>query len=154
MNLKQISDNELIVRLKKLTQTERKITHLVLLHIAEIEDRMIFAELGYDGMFSYLVKEFGYSQGSAYRRLHSARLLRKVPAIAEKLESGSLNLTQLSQVQKAIREEISENKELKKLGNDYVQAKALEVLKKIENQNSFETQKTLAIEFNKLDCGR
>ncbi len=39
MKLKNISNQELMQRLKKLLRTERKITHLVLLHIEEIEER-------------------------------------------------------------------------------------------------------------------
>ena len=149
MELNKLSNNDLILNLEKLVRTERKITHSILLHIAEIEDRMIFAEMGYDGMFTYLTKGLGYSQGAAYRRLHSARLLKQLPEVASKLEKGTLNLTQLSQVQKSIKDQVSGNKELKEQGSKYFQAKALDVLKKIENQNSFETQKTLAVEFNK-----
>ncbi len=134
MELKNISNQELIQRIEKLVRTERKITHLVLLHIAEIEDRKIYADMGYDGMYAYLTRGLGYSEGSAYRRLQSARLLKQLPEVAEKIEDGSLNLTQLSQVQKIVKSES-------------LQA-AQEVLTKIENKNSFETQKVLATEFN------
>ncbi len=133
MELKNISNQELIQRIEKLVHTERKITHLVLLHIAEIEDRKIYADMGYDGMYAYLTRGLGYSEGSAYRRLQSARLLKQLPAVAEKIEDGSLNLTQLTQVQKIVKSES-------------LQA-AQEVLTKIENKNSFETQKVLATEF-------
>ncbi len=134
MELKNISNQELIQRIEKLVRTERKITHLVLLHIAEIEDRKIYADMGYDGMYAYLTRGLGYSEGSAYRRLQSARLLKQLPAVAEKIEDGSLNLTQLTQVQKIVKSE-----SLKV---------AQEVLTKIENKSSFETQKVLATEFN------
>ncbi len=102
MNLKHFSNTELIARLEKLARTERKITHLILWHILEVEERRIYAELGYDGMYSYLTRGLGYSDGSAYRRLQSARLLKHVPHIAEKIEAGSLNLSQLTQVQKSL----------------------------------------------------
>lgn len=134
--LKRLSNKDLIERVEKLVRTERKITHLVLLHISEIESRKIYADLGFDGMYSYLTKGLGYSEGSAYRRLQSARLLARVPEVAEKIESGSLNLTQLTNVQKCIKE------------NGISPERTLEVLGKIENKNSFETQKTLAIEMD------
>lgn len=125
----------------KLARTERKTTHLVLLHIVEIESRRIYAERGYDGMYSYLTKELGYSEGSAYRRLQSARLLKRHPEIASKIEDGSLKLSQLTQVQKCLQAD-------RQKGHPVSEEKALEILRKLENQNSFQTQKTLSLELN------
>ncbi|MFM6927816.1 MAG: HNH endonuclease, partial [Bdellovibrio sp.] len=115
--------------------------HLVLLHIAEIEERKIYADLGFDGMYSYLTRGLGYSEGSAYRRLQSARLLKQVPAVAEKIEEGSLNLSQLTQVQKCLKESTRK-------GETVSVEQTLKVLTKLENKNTFGTQKTLAVEMN------
>lgn len=143
MLLTQLSNQEIISRMEKLVRTERKITHLVLLHIVEIEDRKLYAQLGYDGMYSYLTKGLGYSESSAYRRLQSARLLRKVPEVAVKLEQGKLNLSQLTQVQKSIKEQTqSESQSMTPLAT-------LAVLEKIENKSTFETERVLATEFNR-----
>ncbi|MFM6929350.1 MAG: hypothetical protein ACKOX6_12860 [Bdellovibrio sp.] len=114
---------------------------MVLLHIAEIEERKSYADLGFDGMYSYLTRGLGYSEGSAYRRLQSARLLKQVPAVAQKVEEGSLNLSQLTQVQKCLKESA-------KNGESFSIEQTLEVLAKLENKNSFETQKALAVEMN------
>jgi hypothetical protein len=135
VNLKLLTDDQLTSQMDRLARSERKITHLVLLHINEIEDRGIHLDRGFDGMYSYLTKGLGYSDGSAYRRLQSARLLKQVPSIATQIEDGRLNLSQLTQVQKS-------------LGRHAEPARALEILNKLENKNSFETQKTLAIEMN------
>lgn len=143
MDLKKISDLELTQRLEKLVRTERKITHVILSHINEMENRKLYADLGYDGMFSYLTEHLGYSESSAYRRLQSARLLKQIPIVAEKLESGTVNLSQLTQVQKCIKEEVRTS------GAFLSEAKTLKILEEIENKNSFETQKILATEFNK-----
>lgn len=140
-DLKTFSNDELIFRMEKLVHTERKITHLILVYIVEIEERKIYSEMGYDGMYAYLTRGLGYSEGAAYRRLHSARLLKKVPTVAKKIEDGRLNLTQLTQVQKCIKESIRNGEEI---STD----KTLEVLNKLENKNSFETQKTLSFEMN------
>ncbi len=141
MNLKDFSNVELMTRFEKLVRTERKITHLILWHILEIEERRIYAELGYDGMYSYLTQYLGYSDGSAYRRLQSARLLKQVPEMAEKIEAGILNITQLTQVQKSLQE-------CKKMGEVISSEKTAEILEKILYKNTFETQKILALEFN------
>jgi len=91
MKIKALSNNDLLNQFNKLVRTERKITHLVLLYIAEIETRKIYADLGFDGMYAYLTRGLGYSEGSAYRRLQSARLLKQVPRVAEKVEAQTGN---------------------------------------------------------------
>ncbi|WP_413613084.1 DUF222 domain-containing protein [Bdellovibrio sp. HCB-110] len=142
MSLQNISNSELISRMEKLVRTERKITHLILLHILEIDERKLYAEMGFDSMYAYLTRGLGYSESSAYRRLQSARLLKQVPAVAEKLEEGSLNLSQLTQVQKCLKEQ-SQNS-----GQLLSASATMRVLEKIENKNTFETEKVLAIEFD------
>lgn len=49
-NLKNISNEDLLVKTENLVQTERKIMHLVLTHILEIMDRKLYADLGFDSM--------------------------------------------------------------------------------------------------------
>lgn len=142
MSLLNIGNQELLARLEKLVRTERKITHLILVHILEAEDRKLYAERGFDSMYSYLTKGLGYSEASAYRRLQSARLLKQVPTAAEKIEEGSLNLSQLAQVQKCIREQS------KRTGEVVSKESTIEILGKIQNKNSFETEKVLAQEFD------
>lgn len=141
MLLQNISNDELILRMQKLVRTERKVMHLVLMHIIEIDSRKLYADLGFDGMYSYLTKGLGYSESATYRRLQSARLLKQVPAVAEKIEDGSLNLSQLTQVQKCLKESA-------KNGENISIEQTLSVLTKLQNKNSFETQKTLALEMN------
>ncbi|MFS4458246.1 HNH endonuclease [Bdellovibrio sp. HCB2-146] len=141
MDLSKISNLELLGRLEKLVRTERKITHLILCHINEFESRKLYAEMGFDSVFKYLTQHLGYGEDSAYRRLQAARLLKSVPQAAGKIEDGSLNLTQLTQVQKCIRQE-------SKNGNQIAPAQTLQILEQIQDKSSFETQKVLAVEFN------
>ena len=133
------------IALRKLVRSERKLTHVILIHILEVESRRLYANLGFDGMFSYLTKALGYSESAAYRRLKSARLLKALPAVADKLEAGSLNLSQLTQVQNCLKID----SEKFKANDQATNAKALElILNKIEHKNSFETKKILAFEFD------
>ncbi|MNK07782.1 hypothetical protein D3C87_257010 [compost metagenome] len=103
MNITSLSNSELMARFGKLVQTERKITHLVLECIAEIDTRKIYLERAYPSLYEFLIREFGYSPSSAIRRIESARLLRDIPEVSAKIEAGALNLSQLSKVQQAIR---------------------------------------------------
>jgi 5-methylcytosine-specific restriction endonuclease McrA len=138
MNFSKISNQELQFRLEKLIRIERKTTHLMLWHINEIESRKLFAELGFSSMFEYLTKHFGFGESSAYRRIQSARLLKQIPHLAEKLEEGSLNLTQLTKVQTCLK------KEHQKVDIQMAE----QILEKLENKSSFETEKILAQELN------
>lgn len=121
MKIQFLSNFELLGRFGKLVRTERKITHLVLECIAEIDSRRLYLDKAYPSIYEFLVEEFGYSSSAALRRIESARLLRDVPELAEKIENGAINLSQLSKVQQAVRAvqkledrkvDISEKKEL------------------------------------------
>ena len=103
MNIQFLSNFELLGRFGKLVRTERKITHLILECIAEIDSRRLYLDKAYPSIYEFMVEEFGYSSSAALRRIESARLLRDVPELAEKIESGAINLSQLSKVQQAVR---------------------------------------------------
>ncbi|MBK7961713.1 MAG: hypothetical protein IPK04_11270 [Bdellovibrionales bacterium] len=47
-------------------------------------------------MFDYLVKEIGYTPASAQRRIDAARMMQQVPELGNKIENGTLKLTQVS----------------------------------------------------------
>jgi hypothetical protein len=64
----------------------------------------MFFEFGAASMFEYLTCHAGFSNGSAYRLLDAARLQLQVPELAEKVELGLLNMSQVRMVQEASRE--------------------------------------------------
>lgn len=103
VGVRSLSKEELISQFGKLVQTERKITEQVLEHIVEIDRRKIYLEKAYPSLFEYLVKGYGYSPSSAMRRIESARLLKEIPEVSEKLKSGAINLSQLAKVQQTVR---------------------------------------------------
>ncbi|MDG0816805.1 HNH endonuclease [Bdellovibrio svalbardensis] len=142
MDIKLFSNSELMTRFGKLVQTERKITHLVLECIAEIDTRKIYLERAYPSLYEFLVNEFGYSPSSAVRRIESARLLRDVPEMSQKIEAGALNLSQLSKVQQAIR--TVQKTEDRKMDA----AEKRDLLKKIEYTTQNQTELILAQELS------
>ena len=127
---------------------ERKLTKEILLHIAEVDRRRLYLKMAYPSMFDYLTKEIGYSAGAAQRRIDAARLIQKVPEVSEKIKSGSISLSQISKVQKVCRQ-------IKKDTGSKVDVEVQrDVLEKIENKSSVQTDLILAQEFNmetKLD---
>src|ERR1700738_4056898 len=93
MNLKQLSDQQLLIDTLHLNKQVSKLTALLLWHIREIEERKLYFQCGCNSTFEYLVKVLKYSDSSAARRLQASRLLKSVPEVAAKIEDGSLNLT-------------------------------------------------------------
>jgi 5-methylcytosine-specific restriction endonuclease McrA len=124
-------------KLKSLVKTERKITHEILLTIQTIDLTKSYRELGYGSLYAYLTKEIGYTEGPAQSRIQAARLLKTVPEVSEALKAGDLNLSQMSMVQSAIRQE--ERAECKKISKE----EKIEILEQLKSKNTFETQKIL-----------
>jgi hypothetical protein len=104
-NLKILSSKELITNTKDLVAREREVTSQVLWHLREIECRRLFAQLGFSSLFDYAVKELGYSEASAMRRINAMRLLNDIPQVEEALKAGKLNLSHLSSVQSFLQHE-------------------------------------------------
>lgn len=115
MNLSHLTDTTLLNDTKKLVQQERLITTKILHHLKEIGKRRLYSDIGYHSLFSYAVKELGLSEGSAARRIDAARLLADLPQIEEKIQSGELNITNVSAAAYAFKtEDIQDNE--KRLG--------------------------------------
>ena len=142
MNLKALNQSQLDQRIKTLAQKERDLLHEVLLTIKEIDSRRTFLELGFGSLFDYLVQGVGYSEGSAQRRIDAARLLKEIPEIAEKIQSGQIKLNQISLVQKAARE-VFKTKAVKVSAQDKI-----ELLDKLDSKNHHESQKEVASFFD------
>lgn len=132
MNLKHLADKTLISETQRLVREECEVTSLILHHFKEIEARKLFSDLGYPSMMTYAIKELSYSEGSAIRRLNASRLLKDLPELEEKINDGTLSLTNLSQAAGFFKkEEIVEPEKKKK------------ILKKLENKTKREGEKVL-----------
>lgn len=132
MNLKHITDKQLLRDTKSLVAQERKITAEILHHLKEIERRKLFSEIGYPSLFMYLVKELGFTHASAMRRIDASRLLKDIPEIQTKIEDGSLSLSHLSKANDKFKQDNITDKEFKK-----------EILKAIENTTTRGCDKVL-----------
>ena len=97
--IKQLSNKELLSHTKLLVQKERSIHIQVLRHFAEIDSRKLFFKKGFFSLFDYAVRELGYSEGAAYRRIKAMKLCCALPETANRLQSGRLSLSAASQLQ-------------------------------------------------------
>lgn len=132
MNLKHLTDKALLQDTKRLVQKERDATTDVLHHLKEIERRKLFCDLGYSSMIDYAIKELGYAETSAIRRVKAARLLKEMPEISAKIHDGSLSLSNLAKADIFFKREDIQEPSKKRI-----------ILKKIENQSARQCDKTL-----------
>ncbi|MGZ3843036.1 MAG: HNH endonuclease [Bdellovibrio sp.] len=137
--LSKISNSDLEFQLKNLVAKERKLLHVILEHIREVDVRKIYLERAYSTLYEYLVKELGYSGSAAMRRLEAARLLKEVPTLAEKIQEGSVNLSQIGELSRALKE-----KE-KTCGMKISCAQKEELVAIITGKTTQETQKELSL---------
>ncbi len=131
MNLKNLSDEALLIQTKKAAKEEIDATLRVLHHLREVERRQLHLK-SYSSMHAYCVGELGYDDGSAHLRVTAMRLLREIPEVEEKVESGSLNLTLLTQAQRFFKNEEISGPEEKR-----------EVLEVIEGKSTRDAQREL-----------
>ncbi len=104
MNLKHLRDDELLTLTKDLVQMERTTLTKILHHLREIERRRLYSDLGCASLFEYAVKHLQYSEGQAGRRIQAMRLIKEIPEIEQKIESGALSLSNIAQAQSFFRE--------------------------------------------------
>lgn len=101
----KMSDNELHVSAVQTAEKERKITLALLRHLNEIERRHLYSKFSVSSLHAYCVKELKMDDGAAGRRISAARLLRELPAVEEKILSGSVSLTNVAQAGIFLRKE-------------------------------------------------
>jgi hypothetical protein len=142
MNLKHLTDSALLKDTKVLAQKERELTIKVLHHLKEIEARKLYSDLKYSNLFEYCVKELGYSESSAMRRISAAKLLKEIPQIEQKIEQGTLTLSNISRASNFFKEFEINEPEIKK-----------EILSQVENLSTRECDKKLS-EIAHLDQNR
>lgn len=132
MNLKHLTDKTLLADTKFLASEYREATAKLLHHLREIDNRKLYSDLGYSSLFLYAVKELGFDESSASRRVKAARLLEVMPEIEQKVESGELSLSNLAKASDAFRVNDITDKD-----------KKIEIIGKIENLSMKNCDKAL-----------
>lgn len=136
--LASVSDRDLESNLKSLIRKERMLLHFILEHIKEVDSRRLYLDRSYSSMYEYLVREIGYSNSAAMRRLEAARLLNVVPILSDKIQDGSINLSQIGELARAIREK-------ERVGEKISQDAKIAVVEQIAGLSFEQTQKAVAI---------
>src|SRR5688500_10740713 len=103
--LTALTADVLTTRIGQLLSREREAMLDFLLHLAELDRRHHYLELGYSSIFAYCSQGLRLSKASSYRRSTAVGLLRKFPVIGSFLSSGRLPLTSLCRLRHVLDEE-------------------------------------------------
>ena len=94
-----LSDRELLRETSNLVRHERHLQGAIIDHLAEIGARGLYLERGFSSLFDYAVRELGYSDAAAARRIGAMRLCADQPHAREGLRDGSLTLSAAAELQ-------------------------------------------------------
>ena len=98
-SLSGLPDQVLLARTRSLVLHEQALQLAVLDHLREIQARHLHLRLGFSSLFDYAVRELGYSEGAAWRRIKAMRLCTETAGTRERLQDGSLTLSAAAQLQ-------------------------------------------------------
>ncbi len=98
-SLSGLPDQVLLAHTRSLVLHEQALQLAVLDHLREIHARHLHLRLGFSSLFDYAVRELGYSEGAAWRRIKAMRLCSDTAGSRERLQYGSLSLSAAAQLQ-------------------------------------------------------
>ena len=91
-----VGNEELVAALSGLVRRENDLMSDLLAHLAELDDRRLYLDLGFTSLFAYCTEELGLCKSSAGRRIAVARVCRKYPEAFGCVARGELQLSVLS----------------------------------------------------------
>jgi hypothetical protein len=91
--LARMSESELLVHFQALVARDRRTTAQLLVAIAEIDERKLWARHACPSMFAFCVDRFHMSEQVTAKRIWAARTARRFPVILEMVERGELHLS-------------------------------------------------------------
>ncbi|HXH30206.1 MAG TPA: hypothetical protein VNJ01_05285 [Bacteriovoracaceae bacterium] len=104
MNLQNYNDKILHCETLRASRTEKTATVNLLKHLQEVSRRKLYVDYGHSTLPKYVVAELGYSENEAWTRIQAMRLLKIIPQIEEKIESGQISLSNASTLQGFIQD--------------------------------------------------
>ena len=91
-----VGNEELVAALSTLVRRENDLMSDLLAHLAELDERRLYLDLGFTSLFAYCTEALGFCKSSAGRRIAVARVCRKYPEAFGCVARGELQLSVLS----------------------------------------------------------
>lgn len=105
MNAQQLSDEQLLARMRKICLKSARLLATLLVHLIEVEERRLHLKGAYCSMSDFCRRSLGMSPNEAWRRTTAARVVRRVPALLDYVRRGELCLSTLLLLRHYITEE-------------------------------------------------
>ncbi len=96
--LQSVPDDELLQRLGELMGQSRRVEADIVAHIAEVDERRLYAREAFPSMFAYCTDVLHLSEAEAYLRISAARASREHPMLLTMLADGRLHLTAIAKL--------------------------------------------------------
>ncbi len=128
----EINNKNLHTLTLQAAKNEQSSTLILLEHLAEIDRRRLYAEMGFPSLWIYVHELLGYSESQTSERVNAMRLMVKVPEVKKELEAGTISLTSTAKLASHVRRE--------KTGKN----ETLALLSEISGKTSREVEKHLA----------
>jgi hypothetical protein len=93
VSLAELSDDDLLIELRRSVAVDRVATARVIEVLAEVDARRLYLGEGCSSLFTYCTQVLRLSEHAAYGRIAAARLARRVPDVLEALRAGEVTLT-------------------------------------------------------------
>jgi len=100
-----LSNSEFLHRLETLVLKEKLTTLKILQYLIEMDRHRLYEQMGYGSLFDYCIRQLGYSESGANRRIKAARCIRDFPDVYEMLVKNELDLCKVSLISRTITEE-------------------------------------------------
>ena len=126
-SLSHLADHVLLHDLKALNSRDHATVAALLAHIAEVDERRLYAPAAYSSMYLYCVHELRMSEDTAHRRIGVARTARQFPAIFAAIADGRLNITAVLLLAPHLTPELPQEK-----ANELLAASALKTKAEIQ----------------------
>ena len=96
-----LSDNELLSQTRKLARLEQQVQVFVIDHLREVDTRGLYLQRGYGTIFEYAVRDLGYSDAAAWRRMKAMELCEETDGARDLLQDGLISLSTAAELQSA-----------------------------------------------------
>src|SRR5450755_1440072 len=91
-----LGNDQLVAALAELVRRENDVMSDLLAHLAELDERRLYLDLGFTSLFAYCTEALGFCRSSAGRRIAVARVCRRYPEAFGHVARGELQLSVLS----------------------------------------------------------
>ena len=145
MDYSKLSDKELLTSIDKFVAKEKGLTIEILKHLLIIQERRLFCELGFSSLFEYGVEHLGYSKSECYNRISAMNLLRQTRNAENKIERGTISLTNAKELMEKIR------KEEERTGKAMSFLRKEELVEKIDGLSTRKAEQVLNLEFAEVE---